>query len=557
MKFLVYLPKIKTAVKGLYTHSIVELIVCCVFAVLTLLFKEEYSIDRLIAYFPMFVALGITCNNIFSNNRVLYIVTSVCGMLLLAYLVTLGDPFTIGHLMGLILATLLVFITQATCHDNTSTSSSIVTTIADVIKSLFVGFVTFAMIGAIVGSVVYLFDLDANLMEYTWQWSTFLFAPMTFCALCRNHRGNPIVTDKSAFLRALSRYVVTPAIIIYTAILYTYALKVAITITLPQGGVAWLIIAFYATSMLGYMGHLWAPLKHFNWFYKWFAFISIPLLVLFWWGVCYRIGAYSFTENRVYLVVVGSVITIASVMLALRYKNSLKVCAWIACIALAVFTYIPGINAHSLGVTAQTQRLERYMAELDVLGSDGRFKAYDPIKVKGKDYEIEQLKASYDYLRDETDAMTTKEKYKPLDDTSQDIMQHQSTKKAKRNDGMSQNLAICDGTAIDSSQYPYYYGEANTHHAANMRIEPDNDHIILSHNGELILNEPIKKREIRRLLTSTNSFQVETDSLDVFTYTNDSVMLVVNSYHMDDSGNYRAYTGTVFAKKTFGKSKNK
>lgn len=60
------------------------------------------------------------------------------------------------------------------------------------------------------------------------------------------------------------------------------------------------------------------PKRYYDWSYKNFTWIAIPPLVLYWIGTCHRIAQYGFTQGRVYLVVVGVLMTLFVLMLAME-----------------------------------------------------------------------------------------------------------------------------------------------------------------------------------------------------------------------------------------------
>lgn len=111
-------------------------------------------------------------------------------------------------------------------------------------------------------------------------------------------RGNRI-------LEVLLNYIVTPALLIYTAILYLYMAKILFTWSLPEGGVAYLVFGFTITALaVKAVDQLLGKLIY-NWFFDRFSLVSLPMLVLFWIGVMRRTNEYGLTEPRVYLLVCG------------------------------------------------------------------------------------------------------------------------------------------------------------------------------------------------------------------------------------------------------------
>lgn len=96
---------------------------------------------------------------------------------------------------------------------------------------------------------------------------------------------------------------------------------------------------------------------------------------MFWIGTLYRIREYGFTEPRVYLVVVGLILTGAAVLFSVkRWASYLYVACW-AILLLASVTYIPGMTAKNIEHISQMSRKD------------------DPMK---KSWEVEYIHISSD-----------------------------------------------------------------------------------------------------------------------------------------------------------------
>ncbi len=542
MKFSLSIKRINEAVHSLFTHSPLELIVCCIFAAISLITGDDYT--EQLAHFPLYFAVCVIANNLFVKKRQYYYIVSIAAMLLLLIPNIDCSTITLRFAMANIIAVLGVLVSRAKVRDDEPFAASTVTTLYDAALSIITGIVTFIIIGLTLQSVQYLFGIETNLFRYGYQWSIFIIAPMTFCALSNSH-SESIKSETSPFLRNVARFIVTPALIIYTIILYAYAAKVFISGTLPEGGVAWMIIGFYAAALFGYITHLWAPFKGYNWFYRYFSYISIPLLVLFWWGVCYRIGAYSFTESRVYLVIAGTIITLTSVLLATRRRDSLCITACITMVALAVFSFIPYISAKDLGLKAQAQRLEMYMDMLGVRDSEGHFKAYNKTIVDSKAYEIKELKAAYDYLQQNGDAIEVSEKYKPLKNKDENILEV----KTNSYEHYYLNLARDESVPASCEGYPYFYGDVYSYGSKKLKLEETANRVVLVNDDRKLMDEPIDVARIENAEATCKQKGLNESQENVFTYKNDSVCVVVSRYESEKAGMITPTSAYVLSRK--------
>ena len=168
-------------------------------------------------------------------------------------------------------------------------------------------------------------------------------------------------------LRLILNYILSPAIIAYTVILYAYFIKIVFTWDLPKGGVAWMVMGFVTAALVGYLAQYVLKKRYFDWFYQHLTWITLPPIIMYWVGSVYRIHLYSFTESRFYLLMAGVLMTLFVVMLLWQHTRHFQWMALILGAAIIIFTYIPGISAKSIGLRCQTERLNDIIRELKLV----------------------------------------------------------------------------------------------------------------------------------------------------------------------------------------------
>ena len=217
---------------------------------------------------------------------------------------------------------------------------------------------------AIVASFFYIFGIDEpkHLYEHIIQFIWFVLAPQVCCTLIRQNEDE--VTEPFKILRLILNFILSPAVIIYTVILYTYFIKIVFEWDLPKGGVAWMVMAFITATLVGRVAQSILSQRYYDWFYNRFTLIAIPPLIMYWIGSIYRIRLYSFTESRFYLMVAGLLMTLFVLMLFRKLTRRYQLMALIFGAAIILFTYIPGISAKSIGFRCQKQRLVQLISEL-------------------------------------------------------------------------------------------------------------------------------------------------------------------------------------------------
>ena len=172
----------------------------------------------------------------------------------------------------------------------------------------------------------------------------------------------PSRTDFLSRLLAIAiDYILSPALVIYTLILYVYIFLILINWTLPEGGVAYLVLSFLVVGLVCHLLRLQVEKRHFEWFYKAFPAIAVAPLVLLWVGIIRRVGEYGFTETRIYLAALAALVTVFVGMLVSRRSRRFQLMTLILAGAAVLLTFIPGIRARDFGLRSQQARLERLL----------------------------------------------------------------------------------------------------------------------------------------------------------------------------------------------------
>ncbi|MBR1882132.1 MAG: DUF4153 domain-containing protein [Muribaculaceae bacterium] len=243
-----------------------------------------------------------------------------------------------------------------------------------VITQLFFGVVITALLAgaviAIVASFIYIFGINEpkHLYEHIMQFIWFCIAPQVCCTFIS--QGEDEECEPASVLQLILNFILSPAVIIYTVILYAYFIKIVGEWDLPKGGVAWLVMGFITVALVGRLMQYVLRQHYYDWFYRRFTWIAIPPLILYWVGSIYRISLYSFTESRFYLMVAGVLMTIFVLMLASGRLRRFQLMALIFAGAVVLFTYIPGLSARDIGLHYQTERLHQVIDELQLVDSN-------------------------------------------------------------------------------------------------------------------------------------------------------------------------------------------
>ena len=324
----------------------------------------------------LFVPLLVLTFWLHKVNRWAYIASGLLFLPLMAlnlkpFLETFGFPFT--YVLAAIL--LLVGIRRM---DNRSFAAHALHVVTQLFFGLLIsGLLTIAVM-AIFFSFLYIFGIDMleetteRIYKYILEFIWFFIAPQVCCTFIS--QGEDEVHEPAKELRLILNFILSPAVIIYTVILYVYFIKIALVWDLPKGGVAWMVMGFVTVALAGRLMQYVLKERYYDWFYRNFTWIAIPPLIMYWIGSIYRIQLYSFTESRFYLLVAGALMTLFVLMLLWRRTRWFQLMALIFGAAIIVFTYIPGISAKSIGFHCQNARLQQYISDLKLLDAKtGKF----------------------------------------------------------------------------------------------------------------------------------------------------------------------------------------
>lgn len=224
--------------------------------------------------------------------------------------------------------------------------------------TVFLSSVTWSVLLSISFSIRYIFDIwqgaSELIFQYTQAFSYGLLAPLFFLQF--NSMKAATKETFSSFLSFLLNFILSPALLIYSGILYLYIIRIALTMNLPKGQIAYLVTGFVGLLFLlkGYQPLL--RQRYYDWFYRYASLISLPTLILCWIGIYYRISQYGFTVPRVYLIVVVLLLTLLSLSFFLKRAFHYYTIAWAAVAIILGISYIPGISVQDIEKNSQEGR---------------------------------------------------------------------------------------------------------------------------------------------------------------------------------------------------------
>ena len=206
-------------------------------------------------------------------------------------------------------------------------------------------------------------------------------------------------------VKLFTQYVLLPLEVVYLLILYVYTAKILIQWQLPQGGVAYLVMAFSVAGIFALL--LLYPIRDSaeeRWiriFTRWFYLALFPLIVLLGVAIFRRIGEYGVTENRYLVAALAVWLTGITIYFLISKKDDIR---WIP-LSLFVASFLLAVGPWSIFAYSRQNQAKRFgvlLEKYDLLDSRGKIARKDTLP--REDYE--RLVSGVRYFRDRNEIGT-------------------------------------------------------------------------------------------------------------------------------------------------------
>ena len=309
------------------------------------------------------------------------------------------------------------------------------------VRALLVAGILYLLYAAIAYTIKSLFEIPHKVWDGWYEQTALLLfcglAPVLFFAM----EDRPETIEIRRFWAVLLNWVLTPALLIYTVVLYVYAAKILFTWNLPKGGVAIMVTVFFVIFLLAKMLHMLTEPQPFKWFYDHFSLFVLPLLALFWTGVARRLTDYGLTELRYYLLLVGVLMTACVLVFLFRNQRGYFALA-VGSLAVVLLTVlVPSLRGEKIAQRAQVQRVRTMAKQLDRLNDDGTLRLPEPDPADTlRMVEHRKLYQSLKYLDNRNDTVLLKSEFGIA--RKSDYLASLSEKTSKYASAWSEELAL-------------------------------------------------------------------------------------------------------------------
>ena len=260
----------------------------------------------------------------------------------------------------------------------------------------------FGLVAAILFTITTLFNIEFSDSFYSHVYMSLgIFTqPLFFLVFQQRQVKSEMALNR--IFDILVNFVLAPALIIFTVLLYAYVVQIIFEGVLPKGMLANITLPYLLGGLGVYALCSICAKAHWETFFKFYPYLAIVPIVLLWLAIDRRISAYAWTEPRIYLVALATAITIAYAILIVPKARQYRLISGVVMVAIFAMTWI--VKPQEIAYQSQTARFEQLLKKLNL--SDGLGKIRDDIdfverlenmpKSELKDWE--ELDSVSDYL---------------------------------------------------------------------------------------------------------------------------------------------------------------
>ena len=173
----------------------------------------------------------------------------------------------------------------------------------------------FGLVAAILFTIKTLFNVEFSDSFYEHFYTSFgIFTLPLFFLVFQQRQAKSEMTLNRIF-EILVNFVLAPALMIFTVLLYAYVVQIIFEGVLPKGMLANITLPYLLGGLGVYALRSICAKARWETFFKFYPYLAIVPIVLLWLAIDRRISAYAWTEQRIYLVALATAITIAYAIL--------------------------------------------------------------------------------------------------------------------------------------------------------------------------------------------------------------------------------------------------
>lgn len=384
---------VQLAKQALVRHPVeILLVTFCLFPLFTAdLAKTIEHYDDYFVWLP--IALMLV--NLTHGSK--YYRLSVIIPIALVLLVKFFDIYNLigdERLFSLTLAVIVVFLCQNAEKNNRTFMFGVAHKLLNCIFAGLIAMLFGIVVSGLTAAIDGLFHVNMigfDIYERLWFISGVWIFPVAYLSLLQREGASDQL--QSDFGKILLNWILSPALVIYTLIIYAYAAFILVQGKMPEGIIANVAFPYLVVGIALYVIQTLLDKEKWQKFYRLLPWLNLLPLAMLWYAASIRIHHYGFTQERVYLVMGAVVLALCNLILLVPKIRQYRLLAGVVLLALLSNSSI--IDASKIAYKDQLARFDAFVRAQQLLDDNG--------KLSGERIEqwLEKNKSSESYLIDE------------------------------------------------------------------------------------------------------------------------------------------------------------
>ena len=230
----------------------------------------------------------------------------------------------------------------------------------------------FGLVAAILFTITTLFNVEFSDSFYSHFYTSLgIFTQPLFFLVFQQRQAKSEMTLNRIF-EILVNFVLAPALMIFTVLLYAYVVQIIFEGVLPKGMLANITLPYLLGGLGVYALRSICAKARWETFFKFYPYLAIVPIVLLWLAIDRRISAYAWTEQRIYLVALATAITIAYAILIVPKARQYRLISGVVMVAIFSMTWV--VKPKEIAYQSQTERFEQLLTKLNLSDSSGKIR---------------------------------------------------------------------------------------------------------------------------------------------------------------------------------------
>ena len=228
----------------------------------------------------------------------------------------------------------------------------------------------FGLVAAILFTITTLFNVEFSYSFYSHFYPSLgIFTQPLFFLVFQQRQAKSEMTLNRIF-EILVNFVLAPALMIFTVLLYAYVVQIIFEGVLPKGMLANITLPYLLGGLGVYALRSICAKARWETFFKFYPYLAIVPIVLLWLAIDRRISAYAWTEQRIYLVALATAITIAYAILIVPKARQYRLISGVVMVAIFAMTWV--VKPQEIAYQSQTARFEQLLKKLNLSDDSGK-----------------------------------------------------------------------------------------------------------------------------------------------------------------------------------------